>query len=355
MKAGHLPMPINIGFIGAGSIARQRHLPNLAKIPGVQVIAVANRSRQSAQAVAGDFNIPEVVDDWRRLVARQDIDAIFIGTWPYMHQEMSVAALNAGKHVFCQARMAMDLAQAKTMVAAAHAHPKQVHMVCPPPQRMPFEPYIQNLLATGQLGTLTAVELYAVGGANLDREKITWRERAEFSGRQILARGIYAETLNAWLGPYEELCARLATPIPIKTDPATHQSVPIGIPQVVTITGKLKNGALAYEHHSGLATDQSTPGARLTIWGLNGTLRYAFGDSIELAQPGQRLAPVDVPAQFRRGWCVEQDFITAVQNARQNKPWKVSPDFDEALLYMQKVEAVHVSAKTGHSIRLADL
>jgi len=348
-------MPIHIGFIGAGSIARQRHLPNLARIAGVRVVGVANRSRESSQAVAKEFNIPEVVDDWRRLLARPDIDAIFIGTWPYMHREMSVAALSAGKHVFCQARMAMDLAQAKAMVQAAHCNPKLVHMVCPPPTRMPFEPYIQNLLATGQLGTLSAVELYAVGGGNLDRKQISWRERGEFSGQQILALGIYAETLNAWLGPYEELSARLATPIGVKTDPVTHQSVRIDIPQVVTITGKLKNGALAYEHHSGVATDKSTPGARLTIWGLGGTLRYAFGESLELAQPGQPLGVVNVPANLRRDWCVEQDFIAAVQNARQNKPWKVSPDFDEALLYMQKVEAVHASAQTGRSVRLADL
>jgi predicted dehydrogenase len=124
---------------------------------------------------------------------------------------------------------------------------------------------------------------------------------------------------------------------------------------VVTITGKLKNGALAYEHHSGVATDKSTTGARLTIWGLSGTLRYAFGDSVELARPGEALAVVDVPANLRRDWCVEQDFISAVENARQNKPWKVSPDFDEGLLYMQKVEAVHASAKSGRSVRLAEL
>ena len=52
---------------------------------------------------------------------------------------------------------------------------------------------------------------------------------------------------------------------------------------------------------------------------------------------------------------MEQDFIAAVQNAQQNKPWKVSPDFDEALLYMRKVEAVHASAQSGGSVRLADL
>jgi predicted dehydrogenase len=346
---------INIGFIGAGGIARERHLPNLAKIDGVKVVAVANRSQESGRKIAGEFSIPEVMDDWRLLVARQDLDAIFIGTWPYVHKEMSIAALEAGKHVFCQARMAMDLAQAKAMAAAAHAHPKQVNMVCPPPTRMPFEPYIKSVLASGELGPITAVELYAVGGGNLNRNAISWRERYEFSGKQILAMGIYAETLNAWVGPYEELSARLATPIPTKTDPANGKPAQIDIPQVVTITGKLKNGALAYEVHCGVAVDKSTTGSRLTIWGLSGTLRYAFGNTIELAKAGQPLAVVKVPENLQRDWHVEEDFAAAVRNAQAGKPWKVSPDFDEALLYMRKVEAVHASNAAGRAVRLADL
>ncbi|MCL2647131.1 MAG: Gfo/Idh/MocA family oxidoreductase [Phycisphaerales bacterium] len=348
---------IHIGFIGAGGIARERHLPNLAKIPGVKVVAVANRSLASGQKIAKDYNISEVLDDWRKLLSRKDIDAIFIGTWPYMHKEMSIAALEANKHVFCQARMAMDLAEAKAMVAAAHAHPRQVNMICPPPTRMPFEPYIKQLIASGELGTITAVELYAVGGANLNQTAISWRERREYSGNQILAMGIYAETLNAWLGPYEDLSARLATPIPTKTDPTVNGGAPypIQIPQVVTITGKLKNGALIFEHHTGLATDKSSPGARLTIWGTNGTLRYTFSNTIEFAKLNHPLTPVNVPASLQRNWHVEEDFIAAVQSVQQGKPWQVSPDFDESLLYMQKVEAVHLSAATGKAIQPADL
>ncbi|MCL2640089.1 MAG: Gfo/Idh/MocA family oxidoreductase [Phycisphaerales bacterium] len=344
---------INIGFIGAGGIARERHLPNLAKIDGVKVVAVANRSLESGRKIAGEYGIPEVLGDWRELLGRKDIDAIFIGTWPYMHKEMSIAALDAGKHVFCQARMAMDLAEAKAMVAAAKAHPKQVNMICPPPQRMPFEPYIKQLIASGELGTITAIELYAVGGANLNPNTITWRERREYSGNQILAMGIYAETLNAWFGPYEDLSARLATPLATKMDGGKPYS--IQVPQVVTITGKLKNGALIFEHHTGLAADKSSTGGRLTVWGTAGTLRYTFSNTIELAKFGQPLTPVNVPDALKRDWHVEEDFIVAVCNAQQGKPWQVSPDFVESLLYMQKVEAVHVSAATGKAVQLGDL
>src|SRR5688572_24993856 len=117
---------LNIGIIGAGGIVRSRHLPGLARVPGARVAVVCNRSRESGEAIAREWDIPEVLTDWRALVARDDLQAILIGTWPYTHAEMSIAALEAGKHVFCQARMARDAGEARRMLAAAEAHPGQV-------------------------------------------------------------------------------------------------------------------------------------------------------------------------------------------------------------------------------------
>ncbi len=350
------PDEIRIGFIGAGSIARTRHLPNLTSIPAVRVAAVCNRSKESSERVVRDFHIPTdgIVENWEDLVRRPDLDAVFIGTWPYMHARMSIAALQAGKHVFCQARMAMDLAEAKAMVAAASVHADLVNMICPPPTRMPFEPYIRQVLGSGRLGELTLVELLSVSGANLSTAAVHWRERAEFSGKQAMAMGIYAETLNAWVGPYDQLEAQTSISLPSKRD-ESGKIVEIRIPQVITITGRLASGALAVEHHLGLAADKSTPGDRLTIWGLKGTLRYGFGQTIELAAAGQELRPENVPPELRRDWWAEQEFIDAVRAARSAKPWSVTPDFAEGLLYMRKVEAVHLSAATGRAVRPAEL
>lgn len=341
---------IRVGFIGAGGICRTRHLPGLAAIPGVQVVAVANRTLDSGRRVAKEFGIPEALEDWRRLLERSDIDAVFIGTWPCMHEAMSVAALNAGKHVFCQARMAMDLAQARGMLRAAQAHPGLVNMICPPPHRMPFEPFIRQVLASGDLGPITAVQLTSVSSANVDPRVVTWRERVELSGRQALTMGILAETLNAWVGPYERLSAQIATPLAVKTD-ADGQNVPIAIPQVITITGRLACGALCTEHHTGLAVDTSTVGEVLTIWGARGTLRHRFMSGVvEMAKAGEALKAVEVPAALRREWWAESQFIEAVRLARAGRPWSVTPDFAEGMHYMRKVEAVYESAATGRAV-----
>jgi len=349
MAAGAL---IRIGFIGAGSICRTRHLPNLAQIDGVEVVVVCNRSERSSNAVADEFGIPEIETDWKRLVERDDLDAVFIGTWPYMHREMSVACLEAGKHVFCQARMSTDLAEARLMLEAARKQPELVNMICPPPHRMPFEPFVKHMIETGKLGELTLVELRQTSGGNLNPNSVTWREQVEYSGKQILAMGICAETLNAWVGPYASLNAALATPIPVKRD-ADDNEVRIQIPQVATISGQLENGALILEHHTGLAADSTTvspdePG--LTLWGTEGTLRVRMMKSVQFGPKGQPLEEVEVPEAMRNPWTVEQDFIDAVRAARAGESWEVSPDFEEGLAYMQKIEAVHLAAESGKAV-----
>jgi predicted dehydrogenase len=218
---------------------------------------------------------------------------------------------------------------------------------------MPFEPYVKQLLASGEMGAITAVELRSVGNGNRDATKVSWRERVELSGEQILAMGIFAETLNAWVGPYEELSARLSTPIGTKRDGG--KEVSIGIPQVVAIAGKLANGAVATEYHTGVAADKTTLGSELVIHGMKGTLRYRFADVIEFAKAGEELKAVEVPENLRRGWKVEEDFVEAVRAAKAGGTWKVSPDFEEGLLYMRKVAAVHASARAGKAVGLAGL
>ena len=99
---------VRVAFIGAGGICEQRHLPNLVTFSEVELTTVCNRSPDSSRRVAEKWKFQRTSQDWRRVVADPDVDAIFIGTWPYMHCEMATGALAAGKHVFCQARMCMD-------------------------------------------------------------------------------------------------------------------------------------------------------------------------------------------------------------------------------------------------------
>src|SRR5262245_64385012 len=109
---------IRVGFVGAGANTRLHHIPKLRAQPGVELVAVANRSKESGERVAKEFGIARVQGDWREVVQAKDIDAICIGTWPYTHCEMTTAALAAGKHVLCEARMAMNAAEGRRILDA---------------------------------------------------------------------------------------------------------------------------------------------------------------------------------------------------------------------------------------------
>jgi len=104
------PERIRVGIVGAGGIVGSRHIPGLRRMPGVEIVAVANRSLESSQRAAAEFGIPRAYSNWEELIDADGIDAVLIGTWPYMHRDITLAALDSGRHVLCQARMAMDAA-----------------------------------------------------------------------------------------------------------------------------------------------------------------------------------------------------------------------------------------------------
>ena len=143
---------LRIGFIGAGANTRAMHIPGFHKLEDVELAVVANRTRASAERVAKKDGILSVADDWRAVIEDPTIDAVCIGTWPYLHAEATIAALEQGKHVLCEARMACDLNEARQMQAAAVAHPKLVAQLVPAPFSLDFDATIQGMLAEGRLG-----------------------------------------------------------------------------------------------------------------------------------------------------------------------------------------------------------
>ena len=114
---------IKLGIIGAGANTKSKHIPEFQKIKDVEITAVANRSIESSQKVAEELNIPKAYKNWQELLASPEIDAICIGTWPYMHEILVTEALNEGKHVLTEARMSMDATQARNMLDASYLKP----------------------------------------------------------------------------------------------------------------------------------------------------------------------------------------------------------------------------------------
>src|ERR1700719_1734614 len=201
---------LRIGIVGAGNIVRTRHLPALKKNPDVEIVAVSNSTYESSEKFCREYSLSALpIHDWAELVATPDIDIVWIGTTPYMHSAVTISALEAGKHVFCQARMSMDLAEAEEMLAASKRYPELVTMVCPPPYGLRGDLFIKKLLADNFIGRPHAIRLHSFTGVYLNPEAPAhWRQKIEISGLNVLTLGIYVEVLQRWLRDLTGVFAR---------------------------------------------------------------------------------------------------------------------------------------------------
>ena len=123
--------PIRIGIVGAGRIVAAEHVPRFRAIDGVELVGVANRSEESSRRAADELGLPRAYPSWQALVADPELDAVLVGAWPVLHAPVTIAALEAGKHVLTEARMAATAEDARAMVRAARAHPDRDRDVVP--------------------------------------------------------------------------------------------------------------------------------------------------------------------------------------------------------------------------------
>lgn len=342
---------LRIGFIGLGGICRHRHVPGFRRIADCELRAVVNRSRASSERAAREFGIPEVCDSWEQLAARDDVDLVVIGTWPYLHCEASVAALEAGKHVFCQARMARDFSEAKRMLAAAQASDRAAGL-CPVPIGLSVDAVIARLLAEGTFGAIHLVRAQHFSKAYVSpAAPMNWRKDHRLSGLNMGTLGMYFEVIHRWFGPTRRMQAHTQTFVEERVD-AEGERVRVEIPdQVLALAENEHAPAVQYAVSTVVHHGQN----RIEIYGSEATAVYDVDtDTLSLAPAGgDAFQPVEARPEEHydvNQWSVEADFVRAI---REGAPYH--PDFLDGARYMQAVEAVYDAAKQGRIVELDSL
>jgi len=324
---------LRIGIVGAGGIVRTRHLPALRRHSDVEIVAVSNSTYESAEKFCAE-ELPHATPmrNWADLLALPDLDIIWIGTPPYMHSAVTVSALEAGKHVFCQARMSMDLAEALEMLAASKRFPELVTMLCPPPYGMQCDLLVKKLLAENHIGHPHHVRLRSLNSNFLDPEAPAhWRQRIEISGLNVLTLGIYVEVLHRWLGNIVGVFARGKVVYPVR------QGYEVIVPDLLNVLCVFENGAEGVLEFSGV--NSLAPSDQVEIYGDGGTLTYDFGsDTVQAGQVKDKgLHTLEPPADLITEWRVEDDFLAAVKSRGRVRP---HPTFEDGVRYMRVVQAV---------------
>jgi predicted dehydrogenase len=346
---------LRIGLIGAGDNTRKKHIPGLRALESVELVAVCNRRRSSSEAVAKEYGISKVHERWEDVVADRSIDAIVIGTWPYLHAPITIAALEAGKHVLCEARMSMNAAEGRSMLEASRKHPKNVAQLVPSPFGLRGDEVIRHKLESGYIGELREYHVVGLTGALADpKAPLSWRQDAALSGVNMLTLGILHETVLRWLPNPLRVLAQAHAFIPGRVDPQSGMQRPVGTPDSVQVLTVLPNGARGVYQFSGV-----TPwggGMHIRLFGSEGVLHYdmagdrIFGVNRKEAHASGELQEIPIPPEQARGWQVEFDFVHSIRTGR---PVGLT-DFETGLAYMEFTEAVARSAQTGEAVDVGE-
>ena len=328
---------LRIGVVGAGANTRLRHLPGFQAIDGVSVDVVCNRSESSSRSVAEAFGIPRIAQRWEDVVADSEIDAVCIGTWPYLHAPIAIAALEAGKHVLTEARMAMNAEEAEQMLAAAIDRPELVAQVVPSPFTLKWDKTVQSIVAASELGELREITFHKSVPMNVDSAApLNWRQDERLSGNNTLMLGIYYEVVQRWLGrDPERVSAHGAIFTKERREAAGGGIKQIKIPETLSGVADFEDGLRLSYLMSGLELGRSVD--QFTVCGSRGTLRLDLREgTLYQTTLGQTEKAVTPTAEDAGDWRVEADFVDSI---REGKPVELT-SFEAGLGYMRFTDAV---------------
>ena len=331
---------VRVCVVGAGANTTARHIPLLQGIDGVEIVGVVNRSESSSSTVAKRFGIPKTYGHWEQAVADRDTNTIVIGTWPYLHCPVTLAALAAGKHVLTEARMAMNADEAGRMLDASQAKPGLVAQVVPSPITLFADATIRRLIAEGFLGQLLAVES-RIRGDFLDSESpMHWRQNAELSGNNIMAMGIYYEAIVRWVGRATNVMARAKTFTAQRLN-ESGEPQPVGVPEHLDVVADLKCGAQLHMQQSAITALLQDDA--IYLFGSEGTLRLTSDRLFGGRKGDEQLTEIPITAEERGEWQVEEDFVAAIRGERE----VTHTTFADGVHYMEFTDAVARSIRSG--------
>ena len=330
-----------IGIVGCGQIVRNAHLPAYAAY-GCEVVGVYDVRAEATRGL--DVRVFKTLDE---LLADPRVGIVDVATHPAERVELVRRALGAGKHVLTQGRMAIDLDEAKQMLAAARARPQLVTQVVPAPYTFAVDRAIQQQVLDGYLGDLLAVDMRVSTPAFLNRDApIHWRQDRTLSGLNVMAMGIWYESLLRWTGGVTSVMAQARTFVPVRRDAETGAPRAATVPEHVEVIGEMAGGG-AFHLQISSVTGLTSP-AEVWLFGSEGTLKYeqATGTLLGGRRGEKALTPIEIPEEQRYRWRVEEEFVNAIRGEEQI----TRTSFVDGVRYMAYTEAVARSAAEGRSV-----
>ncbi len=330
---------VRIGVIGCGAIAVVEHLPGFAKCRNGRVMAVADIDEKKAVCAAKKFGIKEYYSDYRKMLERDDIDAVSIATPNFLHRDMAVKSAGAGKHILVEKPMASTMKEADEMIKAAKKN-KVILMVEQTHRFLPANQKARDLLVKGIIGRVTTTRgRVGHGGPESWSFSGKWffRKKEAFGG--VMAdMGIHEIDVMRWMLRKEikEVSAFMGT---------LEKKIEVEDNGVCLM--KFSDGTFGIME----ASWTTRPGvAQTTFYGEKGTMVVnAIGDITVKLASGRTITP-KVPSRGNYGTkygSPYQYFVNCVEKGE--KPFVPG---EEGRRSLEVVIAAYESNRTGKVVRL---
>jgi predicted dehydrogenase len=359
--------PIRVGIVGAspargwGTIA---HLPALRALDEFQVVAVATTRHDTARATAEAYGVPHAFADAAELLAHPEVDVVAITVKVTEHDRLIRAALEAGKHVFSEWPLGIDLAEARALADLAQRSGLH-HVVGLQGYHAPGALFVRELINRGDIGQLLAVSAVAAGspaGRRTPQANVYATDAAAGATVLSISAGHLLATLARAVGEFRQVSGVVASLNKETTVIETGETVPVTAPDQVVVAGRLDNGAVASVALQGGAAPAG-PDFEVRIVGTEATLTVRPATSgpihmtdwiISVARADGSAEDLPVPERFTLTSAavpagppgnvalVYRDLARAIAGGRP-----AAPDFVAAVRHHELLDAIKRASDTG--------
>lgn len=356
---------IRIGLIGYKFMGKvhshaYRSVPFFFETGAVPVLqALSGRDPQLVAAAAAGMGWNDSETDWRRLIERDDIDAIDICTPNGSHYEIALAAAQAGKHILCEKPLAVTLDQAQNMLKAVQAA-NVIHMVCFNYRFAPAIQFAKQLIQQGAIGPIHHFRaVYLQDWLSNASTPPSWRVDKSISGSGALG-DLMAHSIDLarfLVGEIRDVSALMESFRP-QAD----------VDDTASCLARFDNGAVGVFEVSRFAKGNRN-GNRIEINGSKGSLRWdlenmnnlhVYSDEDDAGCQGFRLincteqAHPYAQAYWPPGHILgyEHTFINLISEFIRGIATSIqpSPSFEDGLRNQMLLHAIETSARTGHRV-----
>ena len=258
---------VRIGVIGAGDISHY-HLSGLQAAGGADVRVISGRRAERVAPVAEQYGIPDIETDYREVLARNDIDAVMILTPENSHEEIAVAAAEAGKATMVQKPVAHSVESCERLIVAAERAGVNLQVSY---MHRYFEEvvYVRDLIRSGKFGEIHAVRMRNATSGPI----MPWYyDSTMVQGGVVFSLGSHGiDLIQHLIGAVEDVSARTATMMRERTFSNGEVVTDIEFEDIAFATYRMKNGILVDHEMSG-CEQNGTDRFLVEIYGEKGTM-----------------------------------------------------------------------------------